>query len=317
VSELVTFGESMLRLSPPGSERLERTTEFEVQVGGAESNAAIAANRLGADSIWVSKVPRSPLGRRAVNELHEYGLKTSVVWSQEGRQGTYYLERAGAPRGTNVIYDRDDTAVSTLSADELDLEYVRNARMFFTTGITPALSESLRETTMTLLKTAKQAGTTTAFDFNYRRKLWSPEVARETLASLFLGIDILIIAARDARSILDVEGDPRQIAHKLGSVHEFDTVVVTRGADGAVGWHDSVVHEQDAYETDTVSKIGTGDAFTGAFLASRLDGDDVPTALEYAGATAALKRTIPGDVALVTRDEVERVISDDGDGVSR
>ncbi|THE65324.1 sugar kinase [Salinadaptatus halalkaliphilus] len=315
--DLVTFGETMLRLSPPDSERLERTDELEVFVGGAASNAAIAANRLGADAAWLSKVPDTPLGRRVVNGLHEHALETNVVWSREGRQGTYYLERAGKPRGSAVIYDRADSAFTTTTAQELDVNAVQNARVFFMTGITPALSPTLRETTTNLLKAAKQGGTTTAFDCNYRGKLWSPETARETLTALFPGIDVLVVAARDARSVLEFEGDPRQLAHKLGSQYDFETVVVTRGSEGAVGWHDSVVHEQPAYETDTVSEIGTGDAFTGAFIARRVAGDDVPTALEYAAATAALKRTIPGDIALVTEDEVERVRTAESDGLSR
>ncbi|TYT62520.1 bifunctional 2-dehydro-3-deoxygluconokinase/2-dehydro-3-deoxygalactonokinase [Natrialba swarupiae] len=317
MSDLVTFGETMLRLSPPNGERLEDTRELEVLAGGAESNVAVAAQRLGTDSTWLSKVPESPLGKRVVSELRGYGIETDVVWSHRGRQGTYYIERAGKPRGTKVIYDRDDTAISTAEAREFDVDRIQNARVFFTTGITPALSSTLRDTTASMLKAARQGGTTTAFDFNYRRKLWSPEEANETLTKFFPGIDVLVIAARDARTVLDFEGDPRQLAHKLGSQYDFETVVVTRGSEGAVGWHDSVVHEQDAYETDTVSKIGTGDAFTGAFIARRLAGDDVPTALEYAAATAALKRTIPGDVALVSEEEVEAVVSSGSEEVSR
>jgi 2-dehydro-3-deoxygluconokinase len=317
VSDIVTFGETMLRLSPPDNERLENASELEVRAAGAESNVAIAADRLGASATWLSKVPESALGRRVVGELRGYGIETDVVWSRRGRQGTYYIEQAGKPRGTNVIYDRKNTAISTAQARELDVEAIRNAQVFFTTGITPALSETLRETTTNLLKAARKGGTTTAFDFNYRRKLWSPEEARETLTNLFPGIDVLVIAARDARNVLGFEGDPRQLAHKLGSQYEFTTVVVTRGEEGAVGWHDSVVHDHDAYETDTVDPIGTGDAFTGAFIARRLDGDDVPTALEYAAATAALKRTIPGDAALVTADEVEAVVGDGAEDISR
>ncbi|ELY53839.1 bifunctional 2-dehydro-3-deoxygluconokinase/2-dehydro-3-deoxygalactonokinase [Natronolimnohabitans innermongolicus] len=317
MSDIVTFGETMLRLSPPGNERLESATELEVRVGGAESNVAIAASRLGATAAWLSKVPESPLGRRVVSELRSYGIEADVVWSRHGRQGTYYLENAGEPRGSNVVYDRENSAVSTAKAQEFDIERIQNARVFFTTGITPALSTTLRETTANMLKAARQGGTTTAFDFNYRRKLWSPEEARETLTQLFPGIDVLVIAARDARTVLGIEGDPRQLAHRLGSQFDFTTVVVTRGSEGAVGWHDSVVHEQGAYETDTVSPVGTGDAFTGAFLARRLDGDDVPTALEYAAAMAALKRTIPGDAALVTRDELEAVVAEDGQQISR
>src|SRR6056297_1913391 len=264
----------MLRLSPPGSERLENTDELEVRAGGAESNVAIAASRLGASATWLSKVPETPLGRRVVGELQGHGIETDVVWSHRGRQGTYYLEHAGEPRGTNVIYDRENTAISTAEAREFDIDLIQNAQVFFTTGITPALSTTLRDTTLNLLKAARKGGTSTAFDFNYRNKLWSPDEARETLTKLFPGIDILVIAARDARTVLGFEGDPRQLAHKLGSQYDFTTVVVTRGEEGAVGWHDSVVHDHAAYETDTVDPIGTGDAFTGAFLARRIDGDD-------------------------------------------
>ncbi|ARS90242.1 bifunctional 2-dehydro-3-deoxygluconokinase/2-dehydro-3-deoxygalactonokinase [Natrarchaeobaculum aegyptiacum] len=317
MSDLVTFGETMLRLTPPGNDRLERTDTLEIRVGGAESNVAVAANRLGVDATWLSKVPDNPLGRRVVRELEGYGIETNVVWADEGRQGTYYVERAGAPRGTSVVYDREGAAVTTTRAQEVDFEAIQNARVFFTSGITPALSDTLRETTTNLLKAAKQGGTTTVFDFNYRRKLWSPSAARQTLSSLFPGIDVLVIAARDARNVLGLEGDSRQLAHKLGSTHDFRTVVVTRGAEGAVAWHDTVVHEQPAIETDTVSRIGTGDAFTGAFVARRLVGEDVPTALEYAAATAALKRTIPGDVALVSKAEVEGVLEEETGGVSR
>ncbi|WP_440770514.1 bifunctional 2-dehydro-3-deoxygluconokinase/2-dehydro-3-deoxygalactonokinase [Natronorubrum sp. DTA28] len=317
MSDIVTFGETMLRLSPPDGERLESATEFEVHAGGAESNVAIAADRLGATATWLSKVPETPLGRRVVGEIRRHGIETDVVWSHRGRQGTYYLEQAGDPRGTNVIYDRENTAISTAEAREFDIEQIQNARVFFTTGITPALSSTLRETTANMLKAARQGGTTTAFDFNYRNKLWSPDEARETLTRLFPGIDVLVIAARDARTVLGFEGDPRQLAHKLGSQYDFTTVIVTRGSEGAIGWHDSVVHDQEAYETDTVSPIGTGDAFTGAFIARRLHGEDVPTALEYAAATAAIKRTIPGDVALLSKDEVDAVVKDGGTALSR
>ncbi len=317
MSDVVTFGETMLRLSPVGHERLETASELELRAAGAESNVAVAAERLGATATWTSKLPDSPLGRRVVGELGQYGIETDVIWSQEGRQGTYYLEHGGKPRGTNVIYDRSDAAVTTAEPHEFDLELIQEAQVFFTSGITPALSSTLRDTTAKLLNAAQQHGTITAFDFNYRRKLWGPEEARNTLTKLFPGIDILVIAARDARTVLGYEGDPRQLAHKLGSQYDFRTVVVTRGDQGALAWHDTVLHDHDAYETETVDPIGTGDAFTGAFIARRLAGDGVGTALEYAAATAALKRTIPGDVALVTRDEVETVIEAGGESISR
>ncbi len=317
MSKLVTFGETMLRLSPPGDERLETAAEFDVRAAGAESNTAVAAQRLGMSATWLSKLPDSPLGRRVVSELASYGIETDVVWSDDGRQGTYYLEHGGKPRGSNVIYDRANSAITTAKAEEFDPALIKEARVFFTTGITPALSPQLRETTAKLLNVAHNADTTTAFDTNYRRKLWSPEEAEKTLTKLFPGIDVLIIAGRDARTIFEFEGDLRQFAHNIASKFDFTTVVVTRGKQGALAWHDNVVHDHDVYETDTVDPIGTGDAFSGAFIARRLAGDDVHTALEYASATAALKRTIPGDAALVTKEEVEAVIDDQNDEISR
>ncbi|WP_336362721.1 bifunctional 2-dehydro-3-deoxygluconokinase/2-dehydro-3-deoxygalactonokinase [Halalkalicoccus salilacus] len=317
MTDLVTFGETMLRFSPPGNERLETTTELEVRAAGAESNVAVAASRLGAEATWISKLPASPLGRRVTSELESYGLETDVVRSEEGRQGTYYLEFAGEPRGTNVIYDRADAAVTTASAEELPAERIRESEWFYTSGITPALSETLRETTEALLWTAHDSGAKTAFDLNYRSKLWSPEEARETLFDLFEHVDVLVTAVRDAREVLGLSGDPESIARDLIDEHGFETVVITLGSEGALAIHGDEAIEQPAFETDTHDPIGTGDAFVGGYLARRIDGGDVAEALEVGAATASLKRTIPGDIAVVTPEEVERVIRKGGEGISR
>ncbi|MFC6905049.1 bifunctional 2-dehydro-3-deoxygluconokinase/2-dehydro-3-deoxygalactonokinase [Halalkalicoccus tibetensis] len=317
MTDLVTFGETMVRLSPPGNERLETTTELEVRAAGAESNVAVAAARLGAGAVWTSKLPDSPLGRRVTGELESYGLETDAVLSEEGRQGTYYIEFAGEPRGTDVIYDRADAAVTTARAEELPTERIREAEWFYTSGITPALSETLEETTETLLWTAQDAGTRTAFDLNYRSKLWSPEEARETLTGLFEDVDVLVTAVRDARDVLGAEGDREAVARGLADEWGFETVVLTLGAEGALAHHDGELIEQPAFETETHDPIGTGDAFVGAFLARRIAGGDVASALEYGAATASLKRTVPGDIAVVTPAEVERVIDEGSDGISR
>ena len=317
MTEIVTFGETMLRLSPPDGERLETADDLEFRSAGAESNVAVASARLGADATWVSKLPDSPLGRRVVSGLRRHGVTTDVVWSDEGRQGTYYLEHGGKPRGSNVIYDRAGAAVTTAEFGELPVERVRDADIFHTSGITPALSPTLEETTGDLLSTAQDAGTTVSFDVNYRSKLWDPDEARETLETLFPDVDSLMVARRDARDVLGREGDAETIAAGLADEFDFQTVIVTRGEEGALARHDGETYEQPAIETDTLDPIGTGDAFVGAFLARRLAGDDVPTALEYGSATAALKRTIPGDVAVVTRAEVESVLAESAGEISR
>lgn len=315
--DLVTFGETMLRLSPPGQERLERATTLEFRAAGAESNVAVNAGRLGLETCWLSKLPDSPLGRKVVSTLSAQGTMPAVAWSDEGRQGAYYLEHAGTPRGTNVVYDRAGAAVTSARPEDLDLGHVEASRAFFTTGITPALSATLEETTASLLEHARAHGATTYFDVNYRSTLWRSAEARAVLTDLFPDVDVLFVPERDAVSVLGVEADATTIAETLADEFDFETVVVTRGARGALGYADGELVEQAAFEAETHDGVGTGDAFVGGFLARRLQGDDLASSLEYGAAVAALKRTIPGDVALVTSAEVERVVDREGSDISR
>ena len=317
MSDLVTFGETMLRLSPPDGERIEMTDEFSVYAGGAESNVAVAAQRLGTDACWISKLPDSPLGDRVVDELRALGVEVDVVRGGN-RQGLYVTELGGTPRGIDVLYDRTDSAITTVTPQELPTDRIRDAKCFFTSGITPALSDRLAKTTAQLLKVADESGTPAALDVNYRSKLWKPARAREVLTQLFPGIDTLIVPHRDAQTLFRFErAEPREVAHGLASQFDFETVVVTRGGHGAIALHNGIVHEQPIFETETIDPIGTGDAFTGGFLARQLAGDDVATALAYGAATAALKRTIRGDVATVRPDEVKRVVEEGTTGISR
>ncbi|WP_424009344.1 2-dehydro-3-deoxygalactonokinase KdgK2 [Haloferax denitrificans] len=316
-AELVTFGETMIRLSPPEGERIETAQSLEFRTAGAESNVAVAASRLGCSAAWLSKLPDSPLGRRVTTELRTHGVEPYVRWDDDARQGAYYIEQGRSPRPTNVIYDRADAAVTTARPDELAVEAVEDAAVFYTSGITPALSETLRETTGELLQTATEAGTTTAFDLNYRSKLWSPSDARDACESLFPEVDVLVAAERDIRTVLGLDGDASTLASELAADFGFETVVVTRGEDGALARHDGTVSEQPVFETDTVDAIGTGDAFVGAFLSRLIAGESVETALAYGAATAALKRTVHGDLAVVTPDEVERVLRGGDAGIDR
>jgi 2-dehydro-3-deoxygluconokinase len=314
---LVTFGETMLRLNPPSGERLETATSLEFRTAGAESNVAIAAARLGASSTWLSKLPDSPLGRRVTNEVRQHGVEPRVAWADGARQGAYYIEQGSVPRETTVIYDRADAAITTVSPAELDQGAIGNADVFYTSGITPALSSTLAETTATLLAAAKRAGTTTAFDLNYRSKLWSSADAKRRCESLFSDVDVLIAAERDVNTVLDRDGSAQTIATGLAADFDFETVIITRGENGALATRDGSVVDQPAFETETVDAIGTGDAFVGGYLARRLAGDDVSNSLSYAAATAALKRTIEGDLAVVTPDEVERVLENGAGGIAR
>lgn len=309
---LVTFGEGLLRLSPPTGERIETTDQLDCRVAGAESNVAIAATRLGTDAGWLSKLPDSVLGDRVCSQIRQHGVELLVTRSEAGRQGTYYLEQAGEPRGTNVIYDRSRAAVTTAEPDEFDTAAVEEAELFFTTGITPALSETLEATTAELLDRAGRVG----FDLNYRSKLWSPDQARESFKQLLPAVDLLFAPARDARTVLGLSGDAESIASELRSTYDCETVVVTRGSQGALACTGEGVVEQPVFEAETFDPIGTGDAFVGGYLSRDLRDGSVEESLQYGAATAALKRTIAGDLAVVSEAEVEAVLDGEG-GISR
>ena len=234
MAELVTFGETMLRLSPPRGTRLETEGELDAQVGGAESNVAAAASCLGVDAAWCSKLPANPLGRRVVRALRGHDVTPAVAWddSDDARLGTYYLEYGADPRETTVVYDRANASITTVDTDELDTERVADADVFHTTGITPALSDATAETTRALLDIAGDADTLCSFDLNYRSKLWSQAEAAAGYESVLPAVDLLFAPHRDGRAILGYEGDAAAVARGLAADYDLDTVVVTRGAEG-------------------------------------------------------------------------------------
>jgi 2-dehydro-3-deoxygluconokinase len=318
MTDLVTFGETMVRLSPPAGQRLSRMDSLDVHVGGAESNVAATASNLGLEAAWLSVLPGTALGERIAHALRGEGVEPAVTWTEAGRVGTYYFERGGSPRGPTVIYDRAGTPIRTAKVEDIPVERVRGADGFLTSGITLALSDQLAETTAELLGIANDAGVRTAFDVNYRAKLWDPGEARATLVDLFPEVDLLFVAQRDAADVLGLDGGPATVARTLRSRHGFETVVVTRGDEGALAAHDGDVYDQPAFAAETVDPIGSGDAFVGGYLAERLAGGAVPDALASGAATAGLNRTVEGDFAPVSPEEVAAIVDDDGSsGIER
>src|SRR5205809_4276655 len=147
--DVVTFGEAMIRLSPPNFRRLEQARSLDVQVGGAELNTAVGLARLGRSSAWVSRLTDNPLGHLIANHAREVGVSTEhVVWTKEDRVGLYFLEFGAAPRASSVLYDRKGAAIAAVRPGMIDwARAFAGARWFHVTGITPALSPTAAETT--------------------------------------------------------------------------------------------------------------------------------------------------------------------------
>lgn len=275
---------------------------------GTESNVAVAASRFGTDVVWLSKLPETPLGRRVVSELHEHGIETRVGWSDEGRQGLTFYEPPCEPREHVRLDDREAAAAATMTPGDLDMELIQSAPSVFVAGSTFALSETAAETGAAVLRAGSSGEGVSALDLDYRPDLWSIEAARETLTGVFDSVDVLFASEEDVRDVLGQSGQAREIAPTVAAEWDFRMIVLTRSEYGALVYHDGVIHDRDAIETEAVDDTGQHDAFVGSFLATLIDGGDPDQALANAVATAALTRTTPGPLATIDADEIQRIV---------
>jgi 2-dehydro-3-deoxygluconokinase len=312
--DLVTFGEAMVRFSPPASQRLEEASSLEATVGGSELNVAVLAARLGVTSRWVSRLPDNALGRMIGATAREQGVDARVEWTAEGRVGLYFVEIGGARIGS-VLYDRAGSAMSQVTPGSIDWASVfAGARWYHVSGITPALSDGAARVTAESLVAAKRAGLTVSYDLNYRSKLWSASQARTVQEPLMQHVDVLIAGEEDARAIFGAES-----AESLAKRFGIGAVAITLRDNpcSATIAADGKIYSAPRFEVRSVDPIGAGDAFTGGLIVSRLGNRGWDEAVRFATATAALKHTIPGDFCLVTRDQVEQLLRRASARVSR
>ena len=312
--DVLTFGETMLRLSPSGAERLSRARTLESWVAGSESNVAVALVALGRTASWASRLPDNPLGRRIAGELRSLGVDTfSVIWTDPAeRVGTFYFEPAAPPREALTLYDRAGSAASRLTPSDVPDALLAAHRHLHVSGITPALSPTCAETVAGTLRRAKTHGLTTSLDVNYRAKLWSPEAASSTVAPLMPQLDVLICAIGDAAQLFGIDApDAVSCARALSERFGAHQVVVTAGGQGA----SAVVAGGDfasvaAFPVESsIGRLGSGDAFAAGYLAALLADDCLLERLRLGAAAAALKRTIPGDMLIATHREVDAILA--------
>ena len=307
--EVVTLGETMIRYSPPGYNRLEDATELEMRIGGSESNVAIGLARMGVGAAWVSKLPRHSLGQFVARRVRSHGVNVDhLIWSDTGRVGLYFVEPGAAPRPSQVLYDRANSAASTLAPDEVDWSILDAARHLHLSGITPALSESCRQTVLRGCEEARRRGKTVSFDVNYRARLWSPEAAREAIMPILPQVDLLICTETDARLVLGLDGAGDEMVRALLALSGARAVALTLGGEGAVTCAADEVCLERGYAVSAIDRVGAGDAFDAGLIWGYLQGD-LALGLRYGTAMAALKHSIPGDEFLATRVEVEAVLA--------
>ena len=330
--DLVTFGEAMIRFSPPNFQRLEQASSLDFWIGGGEINVAVGAARLGLKTKWVSRLPASPLGRLLENRVRQAGVDASdIVWTEKGRVGLYFLEFGAAPRPSSVLYDRAHSAISEIQPGDVNWKQVfQGAKWFHLSGVTPALSDSAAATSIEALKAAKQSGLTVSYDLNYRGKLWTPERAQAVQEPMMKFVDVLITTEEDTSVVFKIRSEAQPdsnfssvasdsydgIARRLQEKFGFKVVAITirenplvwRNTWTAIALADGQIIDDVKYELEIVDRLGGGDSFCAGFIYGYLSKKTWADALRYGNALAALKHSNPGDFNWSTLAEVESLL---------
>jgi len=309
--DLVTLGEVLLRLAVPSPARFETARVLDVQIGGAEANVAAACARLGLKTAWISAVPANPWGDRVLRELSGHGIDCAYVQTMPGtRLGLYFLEYGVAPRPVQVLYDRRDSAFSHLTADLVDWETVRRARVAHVTGITPALGLQSRKLADRLVNEA----TTISFDVNYRAALWTPSDARAFAESVLPRARYVFIGRAEAKTIFGVSGDPERVLDHLARHAPKATIALLQGSDGSTVLNDGRIWRPTIrHAVQMIDPIGAGDAYAAGYIWATLGGRLPQDAVNIAATIAALKCSMWGDVALISRDDVKDALAGGAD----
>jgi len=345
--DLVTFGETMVRLTAPDHMRLEQARALEMSVGGAEWNVAVNVSRLGLKAAWVSRLVDNWSGRLIANEARLHGVDVShVLWVKfDGvgrvRNGFYHVENGVGPRAGAVTYDRGHTAVSQMSADMVDWEaLLARSRWLHGSGITPALSPTLQETAVAAFRTAADLGVRTSYDLNYRAKLWSPEEAQEANARILPYVQVLIGNEEDFEKCLGIrasgaardysELDPgsykdvaRAAVARFPNVQMVGTTLREAKTGLLNDWRTLLFDGKEFYlsriyeNLEIVDRIGGGDSFSSAVIYGSLNDWPAGKTCEFGAAYSALAHTFPGDINWATAEEATKAMGGGSARISR
>lgn len=336
MAKVITMGEIMLRLSTPEHSRFVQSDTFDINYGGGEANVAVSLSNFGHCACFVSKVPKHEIGQAAINSLRKWGVNTQYVSRGGSRLGIYYLETGASLRPSKVIYDRAGSSISTATPDDFDFDAIfKDAVWFHWSGITPAISDTAAECLRLACIAAKKAGVTVSCDLNFRKKLWTPEKAQSVMRPLMQYVDVCIGNEEDAELCLgfkpeadvdkgntDAQGYEK-IFEGMRSAFGFKYVVSTlRESFSAThnGWK-ALIYDGEKFYSSTrydinpiVDRVGGGDSFSAGIIHGLLSGFSMVKTLEFAVAASALKHTIPGDVNMVTTEEVESLMNGNTNG---
>jgi len=308
--DIVTMGEVMVQFNPVTTGPLRHVTYFEKHAAGSEANFAVGMARMGFKAGLITRVGNDEFGKYIINVLKSEGIDVSrIKIDKEAPTGIYFIQRGyPIPGRSSVLYYRKGSAASRISIDDVDPKYIKQAKLFHLTGITPALSVSCREASFKALEIASRNNVTVSIDTNIRLKLWNEEEAKKTLIPMLEKADIILIEPEDAE-ILIGEKEPEKISDTLLSMGA--KIVVTKlGEEGAVASTKEKTVRKQGFRVPVVDVIGAGDAFAAGFISSIMRGWSLEEALEIGNAAGALVVTVRGDIEnLPSLDDVRKFLA--------
>jgi len=342
MKKVVTFGEIMLRLAPPGFLRFSQANSFDVVYGGGESNVAVSLANYGVPVDFVTRLPKNDIGECALMEMRKRGVGTDKIVFGGDRLGIYFLETGAVSRGSKVVYDRAHSSIAEIKSGMIDWnEVFAGAEWFHWTGITPAISQGAADVCLEAVKAASDLGITISTDLNYRAKLWKYGGDREAIMTeLTSYCDVILGNEEDAEMHFGIKPDGvsvqteghnvkaeaflsvcQQMMEKFPKAKKVITTL--RGSISAshntwagVLYDGKKMLETRQYQiTDIVDRVGGGDSFMGGLIYGLLKyPEDDQNALDFAVAASCLKHTIKGDANLVTVEEVTKLMGGDASG---
>ena len=334
--KLVTFGELMLKLSPPAYSRLIQAHQMNIEYSGAEANVAVSLSNYGLPVAYITKLPDIELGDAAIDALRRYGIDTRHVVRGGERIGIYFVEKGASQRPSKVIYDRKGSSIACSKLSDFEWDSIFDGvNWFHFTGITPALSDSLADSCLKACRIAKNKGITVSCDLNYRKKLWGSKKAQEVMTQLCQYVDVCIANEEDAGAVFGVHAENSDanngkvdvqsyisVAQQLHQHFGFKYVAITlresvTASDNnwsAILYDGRQIYSSRKYAIHLVDRIGGGDAFSAGLIYGLLEYKDSQKALDFATAASCLKQTIEGDFNLVSVAEVENLVTSAGTG---
>ncbi|MFI6498991.1 sugar kinase [Nonomuraea typhae] len=311
MTDLVTFGETMALFAARRTGPLRFARDFDLGLGGAESNVAIGVSRLGHEAAWIGRVGQDEFGELITATLRAERVRVHAIQDPEAPTGLMIKGRRTADL-IDVRYYRKHSAGSRLSPADLDPALIASARVLHVSAITPALSASAREAVRHAIDVARSAGIFVSLDVNYRKALWSPQEAGAWLRAVLPDVDAVFATEAEARLVAAAD-DPVALARSLGPRH----VLLKFGARGAIELSGDEVRQASPYQVTEVDPVGAGDAFAAGWLADWLAGAAPEQRLRTACAAGAFAVTSQGDWESLPRRADLELLEGSADGVSR